>query len=180
MRVFILVALILGLVLPGSAFSDDLEPLDLAFSLPVPEDAAHRTYLGLDKEGTFTLDQVDADILVIEIFSMYCPICQREAPKVNDLYSKLEANDKKRIRLIGIGAGNSEFEVKFFKENYDIEFPLFSDGNFSIHKKIGEKGTPFFIVMAPDRAEADRVLFTHTGEITDLAAFYDDIIHIGQ
>lgn len=42
-----------------------------SITLPVPEDPAHRRYLGLEKEGPFQILQIKADIVIIEIFSMY-------------------------------------------------------------------------------------------------------------
>ena len=149
---------------------------DLGFSLPIPQDKSHQTYLGVSSGERFTLDQVQADILVVEIFSMYCPICQREAPRVNELYRLAQAASGKTIRLIGIGAGNSPFEVDFFRETYGIEFPLFSDGDFHIHKKIGEKGTPFFIGLAPNRDSGKQIFFTHSGDMGNPGDFFDRLL----
>jgi thiol-disulfide isomerase/thioredoxin len=147
--------------------------VSLGFTLPVPESPETRAYLGLDTQDRFTLDDVDADILIVEIFSMYCPICQREAPRVNALYEKLNAVTNKTVRLIGIGAGNSAYEVNFFKETYTIPFPLFSDGDFAIHKTIGEQGTPFFIALVPGAAKGQQIFFTHSGDIGDLDQFFE-------
>ena len=154
-------------------------PLDLNFTLAPPQTDAHRQYLGLAGTDRFTLDQVKADILVIEIFSMYCPFCQREAPRVNELYERLNAMTDTPIRLIGIGAGNSDFETNYFKTTYKVEFPLFSDNDFLIHKKIGEKGTPFFIVIDPDAPDDKRILFTRQGAFEDLDAFVDQLRNAG-
>jgi hypothetical protein len=41
------------------------------FDLPVPEDAQARTYLGLPGPGKFTVLQIKARLVIIEIFSMY-------------------------------------------------------------------------------------------------------------
>jgi len=115
--------------------------------LPVPKDISNKNYLGLTGDGTFRISEVKAGVVIIEIFSMYCPHCQREAPTLNEFYAKIQSdvNLKDKIKLIGIGAGNSKFEVSFFKKKYNIPFPLFADRDFVIHQKIGDVRTPYFI-----------------------------------
>ncbi|CAB5138466.1 hypothetical protein D3OALGA1CA_3700 [Olavius algarvensis associated proteobacterium Delta 3] len=39
--------------------------------LPLPEDQSSLDYLGLSGEGTFEIPQIDAEIVIVEIFSMY-------------------------------------------------------------------------------------------------------------
>ncbi len=53
--------------------------------LAVPEDPVHRAYLGVKGAAPFTIPEIDADIVIVEIFSMYCPHCQREAPTINQI-----------------------------------------------------------------------------------------------
>jgi hypothetical protein len=42
---------------------------DIAF--PVPEDPAHRAYLGLQESGDFKIPQIKAEVVIIEVFNMY-------------------------------------------------------------------------------------------------------------
>jgi hypothetical protein len=41
------------------------------FELAVPQDSAAKSYLGLSGSGKFTVPQIKARVVVIEIFSMY-------------------------------------------------------------------------------------------------------------
>jgi peroxiredoxin len=151
--------------------------MDLNFNLQAPEDASHRSYLGLETDP-FVLNQIQAKIVIIEIFSMYCPICQREAADVNKLFELIQKNPKLKdqVKLIGIGAGNSTFEVDFFKKNYQIEFPLFSDTKFVIHKKIGEVGTPYFIGLTPDKDQGLKIFYSQSEKISDPAQFLQTLV----
>ena len=134
-------------------------------NLDVPKDPDHRSYLGLSGEGLFNISQIKAKVVIIQIFSMYCPICQREASRVNELYGNIEKNPKTRgkLKLIGIGAGNSQFEVDIFLKTYEVPFPLFSDGDFSIHKSLGEVRTPYFIGVKINDEGSHEIFYSRVG-----------------
>lgn len=153
------------------------EPLP-DFDLEAPEKEAAREYLGLQEKGKFNLSQIKADVVIIEIFSMYCPHCQREAPTLNDFYNRIEASQKLRgrVKLIGIGVGNSDFEVDFFRKQYQVPFPLFSDGDFSIHKLLGEVRTPYLIGIKMTPEGSHRVYYAKLGGAKDAGVLLEEMI----
>jgi len=146
--------------------------------LQAPMNAAHSDELGVSGKETFRIGQTAGQVLIVEIFSMYCPFCQKEAPQVNRLYTAIQARPDTagKVKLIGIGAGNSPMEVDLFRETYDVAFPLFPDGDLSIHKLVGEVRTPYFFAMKrlPDGAMS--VIFSKLGGIADVDKFLDGIV----
>jgi peroxiredoxin len=147
-----------------------------SISLSAPADRAACRYLGISGPE-FRLQEVQASAVIIEIFNMYCPYCQSEAPKVNRLYDLIESESalKGRVKLIGIGAGNSDFEVDLFRESFGIPFPLFSDENGEILRRLGRIQTPLFIVMKI-KEETGSIVFVHAGGFTEPADFLDTVI----
>ena len=137
--------------------------------LHVPKILEQKKYLGLSSETTFTIPQIKASVVIVEIFSMYCPYCQAEAPSINKLYYKIQNNSslEGRFKLIGIGVGNTTFEVENFRNTYKIPFPLFPDDDFSIHKKIGEVRTPYFFAVGINKDGTHRILYSHPGRLSD-------------
>jgi peroxiredoxin len=172
-------ALLVSVVLANAAPPQPNSPLP-DFKLPVPEQAADKDYLGLTATGSFTIAQIKAQVVIIEIFSMYCPYCQREAPEVNRLYDMIENTPtlKGRIKLIGIGAGNTPFEVQVFKEKYKVPFPVFSDEKFTLHKAFGEVRTPFFIGVRINDDGTHRVFYAKLGGIEGADSFVKLILRL--
>ncbi len=141
----------------------------LDVTLPSPESQAQRDYLGVEENRSFKVSDIDADLVIVEIFSMYCPHCQREAPLVNALFEKAK-KAKGKVKIIGIGVGNSDYEVDLFRKSYEIDFPLFPDGDFVVYKTIGAKRTPTFIGVKNGGGKSEVVDF-HVGGIEDADTF---------
>ena len=158
------------------AIGESLPP----FKLPIPQDARAQSYLGLSGTGQFTIAQIEAKVVIIQIFSMYCPVCQKEAFRVNKLYRTIQKRKdlKDKIKMIGIGTGNSPFEVGFFRKKYEVPFPLFPDENLSIHEILGELRTPYFIGVKINRDGSDEVFYSRLGQFNDPNSFLKRIVEL--
>ena len=150
--------------------------------LTTPEDWSLRNYLGLEEKEYFSLKEIKCEILIIEIFSMYCPHCQKDAPAINKLYEliKSDENMAKRVKLIGIGAGNSAFEVDIFKKKYQIPFPLFADNDLAIHKELGRVRTPYFIGICNQGELKNRIFFSQLAGFSGAKRFLDNILELAD
>jgi peroxiredoxin len=150
--------------------------------LSMPKEMADKNYLGLGifGFGSFTIPEIKANVVIIEIFSMYCPYCQREAPNVNQLYEKIEQNPalKGKIKIIGIGVGNTSYEVGTFKKKYNVSFPLFADADYVIHKMVGEVRTPYFIGVKMNQDGSHQVIYSKLGEMEGVDQFLATMIRL--
>ena len=145
------------------------------------KDSVDLKYLGLSSGGSiFKVTQIKSKVLIIEIFSMYCPYCQAEAPNINRLYELIENNTvlRDKIKIIGIGAGNTQFEVGTFKRKYKIAFPLVPDDNFKLHKILGETRTPYFIVAKLNGSNPAEVIYSRQGAIENVELFLAQIVRL--
>ncbi len=146
----------------------------------VPESKEDRAYLGLEKEAgeTFNLAEIDADILLIELFSMYCPYCQAEAPVVNTFHELALQRQEKgtTIRVVGLGASNTQFEVDHFRDTYDIPFPLFPDKPLTFYKKLGGEGTPSFLGVLLKKGAEPEIVLRQTGGFDSPEEFLEKLL----
>jgi peroxiredoxin len=179
----VLAAALIGMGIGTS--NADQQPLQVGGGFPdikmvKPADSDDLKYLGLSGSGTFSVEDIKAQALIIQIFSMYCPYCQKDAPNVNRLFDLIEKTShlKGKIKMIGIGAGNSSFEVKTFKRKYQVEFPLIPDGDFKIHRLIGEVRTPYFIVLKMRGQKKPEIVFSKLGAHESIDAFLGEVIRL--
>lgn len=148
------------------------------FNLPIPKSPAEKGYLGLSGDGLFKIPQIKAKVVIVEIYSMYCPYCQKDAPGINELYNLIEKkpNLKNKIKMIGIGAGNSSFEVEMYKKTYSVSFPLFPDKDFAIHNACGEVRTPYFIVVKINDDGTHQIVHAQLGNYPGAEPFLEIVL----
>lgn len=110
--------------------------------------AEEAAYLGVAADGDFAVTDVKADVVVIQIFDMYCMNCQKDAPEVNRLFDLVQASPlKDRVRFLGIGKKNTVTEAGIYRKRYEVKFPLLPDPEMKNVKAIGDEKTPTFIVV---------------------------------
>ena len=75
--IFKYLAVFLGVLLVSAGFARaDSQPPAVGgklpeFSLPVPKSDEHQEYLGLAGKESFKISEISADVVIIDIFSMY-------------------------------------------------------------------------------------------------------------
>ena len=173
---------LLSLGFHAPAFAERYLPIKGAslpgIRLPIPKDSNEKKYLGLSGDGFFKIPEIKSKGVLIKIFNLYCPVCQSTVSAMAEIYRQIEDNPglRGRLKLIGIVAGNSSLEIKAFKENYDVPFPIFPDEDFKIHQALGEVRIPFFLAVRIEGDRPPQIVQTHLGGLTDARAISDLMI----
>jgi thiol-disulfide isomerase/thioredoxin len=183
-KIFVLIMFVLTLFLANAVSAAENSPPKVGSPMPVIDvpmlsNSVDLKYLGLSSGGkSFKINQIKAKVVIIQIYSMYCPYCQAEAPNVNRLYASIENNPalKDKIKIIGIGAGNTQFEVGTYKKKYTVAFPLVPDDDFKIHKIVGEVRTPYFIAIKLNEGGQNEVIYSRLGALGNVDVFLAQLV----
>jgi hypothetical protein len=165
------------------AQQSDFYPIHIGEHFPevamkTPANENDRFYLGLRRTPTFTMNDIQADLVLVEILNTYCFSCQEQAPKLNKLFLSIQEDRslRGRIKLIGIAIGNDETEVRDFREKFAVPFPVITDTDFELHMAIGEVTAPFTIAVRVDNKENTMIVArTHMGKFDDSSVFLEDM-----
>jgi protein-disulfide isomerase len=150
------------------------------FELPMPGSEGEKSYLGLSGTGNFTIGQIKAQVLIIEVYSFYCPHCQRSAAQVNELYQTIQERPdiKDKIKMIGIAVTNGTYEVDSYRERYKVPFPLLPDANTEISQKLGVRGTPTFIGLKVNGKNPPERFYFGEGGFEDTQQFLTKMMEL--
>jgi peroxiredoxin len=123
-------------------------------------------YLGLSREGNFSLDDMKGSLFVLEVFSTYCTSCPRNVPILNEVYRAVEKDAvmNGKIKIIGIAIGNTRREADTYKETYNLLFPVLTDYNFAAHQILGNPRVPYTMYVKKTK-KGKFVIDTHQGTI---------------
>jgi peroxiredoxin len=141
------------------------------FKAPITEDGAK--YLGLAKAGDFTLADVKGSYLLVEQFNTSCPHCMAQAPVMNTLYSKVQADPqlKDKLKIIGTGQGNEAAQLKMWQAFHKVPFPLVPDPDSSFGKALNF--TPYPVTVVLDKT--GKIVFAHVGAFESADEVYSKL-----
>ncbi len=129
-------------------------------------------YLGLDTHGTFTIQDLDYSLLLLELVGVYCPYCHIQAPLFNSLFKRLaRAKLDDRVKMLAVASGATEPEVAQLRKHSSYAYPVLRDEDYSMHKLLGEPKTPFTILINKE----GKILYTKMGVIEDIDALFEII-----
>ena len=79
------------------AHAQNIDPIKIGDIFPqaplaAPKDMDARRYLALPEATSFTLNEIKADLILVEIMNVHCTSCQRQAQVYNKLYELIEKN----------------------------------------------------------------------------------------
>ena len=179
-RVFLVVACTSIFLHSSGAFCADLGEKEspIKFTLPPPDSAQTQTYLGLDAMKQFKVNDIRAKIVVIELMSARCPHCQANAHIMNDIYKMIQADSGLAdVKVVAIAIADDKTGVETFKKQFKTPFPILLDENREITRSMGVQATPTTMVVSTEDA---KVLFNHTGVISDVDAFVKQVKFVNQ
>ena len=141
-----------------------------------------RAYLGLGDRTTFSMQDLDPELLVVEFLNKYCYHCQQQAPILNRVYEAVEADStlRGRVKMVGVGVGNTRFQLEKFREEKGNPFPLVSDFTFEAYEAVGSPKTPFTVLLRRDEEGKRVVASAHRGVIYSDEGFVEEIRAILQ
>lgn len=118
-------------------------------SLTGPFCLEDKKYLGLSDRKVHSLSCIRAGFILVNCFSIYCPVCQAHAVKFNQLHDLVQRDNfiSINMKMIGIGMGNNSKEIAYFKKYFNISYPLIPDSDFKIHKALKETRTPLVVII---------------------------------
>ncbi len=129
-------------------------------------------YLGLDMPGTFTIQDLDYSLLLLELVGVYCPYCHKQAPLFNSLFKRLErAKLDDRVKMLAVASGATEPELVQLRKHSNYAYPVLRDEDYSMHKILGEPQTPFTILVNREGT----ILYAKLGVVEDIDALFETI-----
>lgn len=151
---------------PGLRVGDDFPSCRLVV-LDGDED---RAYLGLPEGAkAFSPGEMSLDYLLVELYQELCLGCLEAVPEYNLLVREIAADAylRDRLRLIGLGVGSQYREVRRFRREHQVAFPLFADTKRDLFHCLGEPTLPVSYLLKRQPGGRMRIKAIFSGPVGD-------------
>ncbi|NOY68410.1 MAG: redoxin domain-containing protein [Deltaproteobacteria bacterium] len=148
-------------------------------ALKTPASRQDRSYLGIASGETFSIKDIQADMVLVEILNTHCVPCQEQVPEYKHLFEQiaLAEGPRNRIKMLAVGIGNTQEEINRFREEHKIPFPMVADPRFELHRAIGKPQAPFSILVRLEKSpDATIVALTYSDVNKKSVNLYPDMM----
>lgn len=125
------------------------------------------SYLGCPVTSYFSLSDIFADYILVEVYNEMCTLCLTELPNINRLFNLVNAdgNLAKRLKMLGLGAGSTKRSVAKFRKRKGYDLPLFADEKWSLFRLLGKPMLPVLYLLKKDKDKGLLIMWRHAGGI---------------
>jgi hypothetical protein len=156
---------------PMGPVEGDLFPKCRLALLQTENDAA---YLGVPPGSRyFSLTDINGDYFLVEVYDEMCSLCLKALPVTNRLFQLLNKDGpmKKRIKLLGLGAGSTKRSVAKFRRRKGYDIPLFADEKRRVFELLGKPMLPVIFLLKKIPGKGLRIMLRHEGSIGNPETF---------
>ncbi|MCH7645679.1 MAG: TlpA family protein disulfide reductase [Nitrospinae bacterium] len=115
------------------------------------QDFAFKTIEG----ETVALEDFRGQVVLINIWATWCVPCRDEMPSLERLYNHLRG---RRFVILAISIDRNAQSVKFFKDEFDLPFPILLDPRGRITRLYGTNGVPESFLIDGSGVITERVI----------------------
>ncbi|NIA19707.1 MAG: redoxin domain-containing protein [Xanthomonadaceae bacterium] len=169
LRSFLLLALCAFFLQACATVGPQIESLP-ALSFNAPVNAGGVQYLGISPQAeSFSLNDVGARVVIVEVFQVQCFHCQEEAPQVNELFERINQEGLySQVKVMAIAYGNTSFETSMYGRKYHVPFALLADPG---QQTIDVEATPAYFLLQPLSGGGAKVLYCKYGALPETDQF---------
>lgn len=124
--------------------------------------------LKLRPQKTISLNDLKAEIVVVEMLNVHCHTCQLQMPVFNKLWDAIQADKvlKSKVAMIGITVGNTAEEITAFHQEFQPRYPILADPFKTVYNSLSDpKGTPQTYIIRRDTGNDWFILYHHRGAV---------------
>lgn len=101
------------------------------------------------------LSAFKGQVVLLMLWATWCPYCQRDLPKVEQLQKEL---GERGLAVVAIASDMEGYKkVKEYMDAKKVSLPIFTDPRSTIGPMLGARGVPFFVLIDREGREIGRI-----------------------